>query len=158
MAEEKPAADSQEGKPVKRAAPNTKIVLIVDDDEAIVNLLDILVRRDGFKVLRAESGAAAIYKLARKPDAILLDLVMPGKSGIDVLNHLRDSGDDPPKVIVITGHVDDAPEVKAVKKDPNVAHFMQKPINQDKLLTVLHDLLKTRKPEKKESDFRKWED
>lgn len=131
-----------------QADPKSKTVLIVDDDEPILNLLDILVRRDGFRVLRADSGDAAIYRLSQKPDAILLDLVMPGgKSGVEVLKHLRESPDPAPPVIVVTGHDASHPSVIEAKADPNVSHFVPKPINQDKLLMLLHRLLGTRAPE-----------
>ena len=128
--------------------PKSKCILIVDDDEAILNLLEILVKRDGFEVLRAESGEAALYKLKRKPHVVLLDLIMPGAtSGIEVLRHLRECEEDVPIVVVITGHDSNHPTVQEAKKDPNVAQFFQKPINQDKLLALLHKLLKTKIPE-----------
>lgn len=131
------------------AEPSSKTILIVDDDEAILNLLEILVKRDGFKVLRAESGEAALYKLRKKPDAVLLDLMLPGsKSGIDVLRSFRQSGEPPPPVIVITGHSPENPQVKEAKEDPNVTHFIRKPIKQDHLLELLHRVLKTRAPER----------
>ncbi len=134
---------------VEKTDPASKTILIVDDDEAILNLLEILVKRDGFQVLRAESGEAALYKLRKKPDVVLLDLMLPGsKSGIDVLRSLRRSGEPPPPVIVITGHSPENPQVKEAKEDPNVTHFIRKPIKQDHLLELLHRVLKTRAPNK----------
>jgi CheY-like chemotaxis protein len=130
------------------ADPASKTVLIVDDDEAILNLLEILVRRDGFNILRAESGEAALYKLQRKPDIILLDLILPGsKSGLDVLRHLRGLNGPLPTVFVVTGQVTDHPEVVEAKEDPNVSHFIRKPINQDQLLELMHQILKTKAPD-----------
>ena len=130
-----------------RANPASKTVLIVDDDEAILNLLEILVKRDGFKVLRAESGEAALYKLRKNPDVVLLDLMLPGsKSAGDGLRSFRGSGEPPPPVIVITGQALENPVVKEAKADPNVTHFLRKPIKQDHLLELLHRVLKTRPP------------
>lgn len=135
------------------ADPVSKTVLIVDDDEAVLNLLEILVKRDGFQVLRAESGEAALYKLRKKPHAVLLDLMLPGsKSGLDVLRSFRESGEPPPPVIVITGHSPENPQVKQAKADPNVTHFIRKPIKQDHLLELLHRVLKTRSPGKPSSE------
>ena len=137
----------------KLADPSTKTVLIVDDDEAILNLLEILVKRDGFEVMRAETGEAALYKLRKKPDAVLLDLILPGaKSGVDVLRWLRQTGEPAPPVLVITGQVADHPEVKEAKEDPNVTHFLRKPIKQDHLLELLHRVLKTAAPARPEKD------
>ncbi|MFH1725036.1 MAG: response regulator [Elusimicrobiota bacterium] len=133
--------------------PKTKTVLIVDDDEAILNLLEILVQRDGFKVLRAESAEAAVFKLRRKPDAVLLDLILPGtKTGVDVLRMMREGGDPMPVVIVITAHDAKHPAFMEAKKDPNVSHFLSKPINQDELLVLLHRLLKTQPPKGSAAD------
>jgi DNA-binding NtrC family response regulator len=130
--------------------PKSKTVLIVDDDGAILNLLEILVKCDGFQVLLAETGEEAIHKVARKPDAILLDLILPGAaSGLEVLRHLRQGGQPVPPVIVITGHDTNHPAVQEAKKDPNVVHFFQKPVQQDKLLFLLHRILRTKAPARK---------
>lgn len=150
----KPAAAA----PTGTAAPSSKSVLIVDDDETILNLLEILVRRDGFRVLRAESGEAAVYLLSKKPDALLLDLMLPGaKSGLDVLAHLRGLSGPAPTVIMITGQVDSHPELMEARKNPLVTEVLHKPINQEKLLGLLHRTLKTRAPERKEQG-RKWQE
>lgn len=131
------------------ADPATKTVLIVDDDESVLNLLEILVKRDGFKVDTATSGDRAIKRLERKPDAMLLDLMLPGTTtGFDVIKRIRDSGQPPPPIIVVTAFGTD-PEVKKVSEDLFVVAVLSKPVNQEKLLGALHQALHTKAPERK---------
>jgi DNA-binding response OmpR family regulator len=127
--------------------PKTKEILIVDDDEAMLNLLAILVRRDGFRIDLAGTGDDALEKLKRPHDALILDLMLPGgTSGFDVLARLRSFDGRVPPVIVVTAHAQ-TPEVQEVMTDPNVALFLSKPINQKKLLGALHRVCGTVNPE-----------
>jgi DNA-binding response OmpR family regulator len=124
--------------------PQTKEILIVDDDEAMLNLLQILVRRDGFKTDLAMTGDDALEKLKRPHHAVILDLMLPGTtSGFDVLIRLRSHKGPVPPVIVVTAHAQ-TKEVQDVMTDPNVALFLSKPVNQEKLLGALHRVLKTK--------------
>lgn len=146
------AMPEEQGAPLPPGAladPRTKMVLIVDDDETVLNLLEILVRRDGFEVLLAETAESALQKLSRRPHAVLLDLVLPGSSGLEVLKQLRSLPPPVPAVVVVTGHDPGHAMVKEAAKDPNVKDFHFKPINQDKLLAQLHRVLVTRAPVRK---------
>ena len=126
--------------------PKTKEILIVDDDEAMLNLLSILVRRDGFRIDLAGTGDDALEKLKRPHDAMILDLMLPGNtSGFDVLKRLRAFDGKVPPVIVVTAHAQ-TKEVQDVMKDPNVIMFLPKPINQKSLLGALHKVLNTVNP------------
>jgi two-component system, NtrC family, response regulator GlrR len=126
--------------------PKTKEILIVDDDEAMLNLLSILVRRDGFRIDTAGTGDDALEKLKRHHDAMILDLMLPGNtSGFDVLARLRAFEGKVPPVIVVTAHAQ-TKEVQDVMKDPNVVQFLSKPINQKVLLAALHRVLNTVNP------------
>lgn len=128
------------------ADPKTKTVLIVDDDESVLNLLEVLVRRDGFQIDLAMSGAEAIEKLKRGCDALILDLMLPGTtSGFEVLMHLRKAHGRVPPVIVVTA-IAQTREAQAVMNDPNVVQFLSKPVNQDKLLAALHKAMGTQPP------------
>lgn len=137
MAQEKTKADD----------PKSKKVLIVDDDESVLNLLEILVKRDGFRILLASNGEEAVsYLDDAKPDAAILDLMLPGHtSGFGVLKHLRERNSPAPPVIVVTAFLQHK-EIEEVKADPNVAAFIPKPINQDQLLGALHGILRTKSP------------
>lgn len=131
------------------ADPATKTVLIVDDDEGVPNPLEFLIKRDGFKVDLANTGDRALTRLERKPDAMLLDLMLPGgTTGFEVLRRLREAQKAVPPIIVVTAVMTD-PEIKKLEQDPNVAAIIPKPINQGKLLSSLHQALKMKAPERK---------
>ena len=71
-----------------------KTILICDDDPTQRRLIQAVLEREGFAVLHAENGAQAIDRLTTTTgiDAVILDLVMPGQSGIDTLKEVRASG------------------------------------------------------------------
>lgn len=87
-------------------ARQLKTVLVVDDDPWISGMLRTLLAGEGYEVTEASNGKQGVQLAARdQPDVVLLDLVMPGESGLDVLHRLKASAatrDIP--VIVVSGH------------------------------------------------------
>ena len=120
-----------------------KTVLIVDDDEDILSLLEVLVHRDGFKIVTATGGVEALAKLADGPDGILLDLIMPGAAdGFTVLDAVE-SLPFPPAVIVISG-TPNAQDLERAQKSRVVKAVLKKPIRQEEMLKELHKALGTK--------------
>ena len=79
-----------------------KKILIVDDDASIGNMLEEMLIKEGYAVLRAYSGTEALLLLREdKPDLVLLDLMLPGLNGEEVLPHLQDI-----PVIVVSARAD----------------------------------------------------
>ena len=79
-----------------------KKILIVDDDASIGNMLEEMLIKEGYAVLRAYSGTEALLLLREdKPDLVLLDLMLPGLNGEEVLPHLKDI-----PVIVVSARAD----------------------------------------------------
>src|SRR6185312_684339 len=72
--------------------PNPSRILIADDDRALCGLLAEYLRREGFVVDLAHDGAEALVRLrnpAERPDLLILDVMMPGRDGLDTLRELR---------------------------------------------------------------------
>lgn len=131
------------------ADPSAKLVLIVDDDMSILDLMEHVVRKEGFKVERGADGAEAVHKARTlNPDLILLDFMLPGMGGYEVVKELQVDNSSIP-VVIFTGRQMDRSSVEMVRQERNVRDFLQKPVKPAVLCTVLHRLLKTRPPEMK---------
>ena len=95
-------------------------ILIADDHPMIAQALEMLLRGTSYQLVgRARNGADTLEHVERlKPDILLLDVNMPGKSGIDILRRIR--RDDPRRrVILLTAGMDDAQLVAADKLEPD---------------------------------------
>jgi two-component system nitrate/nitrite response regulator NarP len=93
-------------------------VLIADDHPMIGQALDMLLRESGYEIVgRARNGDEALDQVDRlAPDIVLLDVNMPGKSGIDVLRRIRRGSGG--RVILLTAGMDDSQLVAASQLDP----------------------------------------
>lgn len=89
----------------------SKKILIVDDEKAIVDILDFNVKKEGYETLRAYDGKEGL-QLARdeSPDLILLDVMLPHMDGFEVCRTLRDEGNDVP-IIMITAREEETDKV-----------------------------------------------
>jgi len=88
---------------VSLLAGSTPVILIVDDDEVIRMLMSQFLAGEGYAVVEAEDGHAALEKLAENPfDLVILDIAMPGIDGPDVCEHIRSAMADPPPVLMVT--------------------------------------------------------
>ena len=104
-------------------------VLVVDDEPYIREVLRDFLTRVGDEVATAETGAVALAVVPTfQPDVILLDMVMPGMSGTDVLEALRQAGSTVP-VIVISGQPISPPE--------GVFAFLRKPFDLRKVAELV---------------------
>lgn len=105
-----------------------KTIAIIDDDQYIGNMLEELLRVHGYGVLRAYSGTEAVYLLTQqRPDLVLLDLMLPGLSGEEVLTHIPTI-----PVIVLSAKVDVQDKVSLLLG--GAADYMTKPFDTQELL------------------------
>ncbi|MDO5153249.1 MAG: response regulator transcription factor [Eubacteriales bacterium] len=105
-----------------------KQIAVIDDDIYIGNLLEELLRLNGYGVLRAYSGTEALMLLSRhRPDLVLLDLMLPGLSGEEVLPKIRGI-----PVIVLSAKVDVQDKVKLLLD--GAADYVTKPFDTSELL------------------------
>lgn len=112
-----------------------RLIHVVDDDRGVRSALAVLLRASGYAVESWETGDAlldALPQLGR--GVLLLDLRMPGRDGLDVLETLRGRGVDYP-VILLTGHGDVGNAVRAMKS--GALDFLQKPVDPTALFEVV---------------------
>lgn len=78
-----------------------KKILFVEDDEGFYNIFSVPLKMKGYDVLHISDGSLAVERIiTEKPDLVLLDIVLPGTSGLDILKELRER-DETKEVVVI---------------------------------------------------------
>jgi DNA-binding response OmpR family regulator len=118
-------------------------VLVVEDDDAIAQVLQRSLRMDGYDVRIAGDGLAALEQAhAFLPDLVILDLGLPKLDGLEVARTLR-SNDDVP-ILVLTAR--DAVEAKVEGLDAGADDYLVKPFERQELLARLRALLRRRPP------------
>jgi len=106
-------------------------ILVTDDDPHILRTLEIMLRNDGHEVWSATDGESALELLAVEPaDIALVDLQLPGMSGLDLLRHLRDRHRDA-DVVIITAHASVETAVDAMKE--GALDYLAKPFSPDQV-------------------------
>ena len=124
--------------------PGEKLVLLVDDDESLLDLMEHVVKQEGFRTDRAEDGPEALRKTqALSPDIIVLDMMLPGLGGYEVLRQLQAVGCGDIPIIIVTGRTMDREGVELIRQESNVKEFMEKPVRPAMLASALHRLLQT---------------
>ncbi len=120
--------------------PQNVQVLVVDDEPNIVELLTVSLKFQGFDVESAESGQEAL-KLARelKPDAYILDVMMPGMDGFELLGKLRSEGLDAP-VLFLTAK--DGVEDRIHGLTIGADDYVTKPFSLEEVITRLRVILR----------------
>jgi two-component system, NtrC family, response regulator PilR len=110
-------------------------ILIVDDEEVLQDVLTSLIRREGHTTLSARSGEEALDVLEREDvDLVLLDLMLPGISGLQVLRQIRQRDPDQ-VVVVITAFSSIESAIDAMRE--GAFHYIPKPFkNEEVLLTI----------------------
>lgn len=119
----------------------TPNVLVVEDDEAIAELLTMQLASEGFGVRVARDGASSLKEVAvEPPDVVLLDVMMPDVDGWSVLRQLRTNpGTARIPVIMLTSRVMPADEIRG--RNLGATAYLTKPYEFDALLATLHQVL-----------------
>ncbi len=103
-------------------------ILVVDDEPGVVELLYRFLSGLGCEVLTARSGEEALEVLRREaPDFTLLDIRMPGMSGLEVLDTIREEGLDAGRVCVVSGYANDDEARDALQR--GASDFISKPLD-----------------------------
>ncbi|MBQ0849431.1 response regulator transcription factor [Streptomyces sp. BH-SS-21] len=125
-------------------ASRTGRVLVADDDINTRRSLERGLRLGGFEVILAEDGRAAMESLGRTPpDVVVLDVCMPGLSGIEVCRRLRESGDEVP-ILMLSGLDEVADRIAGLEAGGD--DYLVKPFALQELKLRLQALLRRRPP------------
>lgn len=109
-------------------------VLVVDDEEEIRKILSHILEKEGFKVITAPDGQQAMERICfDTPDAVLLDVRMPGLSGMDVLKKIKEIDDDMP-VVLITAYANIHQAVGAMKE--GAYDYLAKPFDNNEVVWI----------------------
>jgi FixJ family two-component response regulator len=112
------------------------VVFVVDDDTSVREALDSLIRSAGLNVETFSSAHAFLeYNVPNSPACLVLDVRLPGKSGLDLQRDLRSRSRTIP-IIFITGHGDIPMSVRAMKA--GAVEFLTKPFSDQELLTAIN--------------------
>jgi two-component system nitrogen regulation response regulator GlnG len=114
-------------------------ILVVDDEEEIRKILTQILEKDGIKVITAPDGDQAIQKIFfDTPDAVLLDIRMPGLNGMEVLKKIKEIDDDLP-VVLVTAYADIHQAVEAMKV--GAFDYLSKPFDNDEVVRITRRVL-----------------
>ncbi|MFB9904592.1 response regulator transcription factor [Allokutzneria oryzae] len=124
-------------------------ILVVDDDRAVRDSLRRSLQFNGYQVEMASDGLQALEQLsASRPDAMVLDVMMPRLDGLEVCRRLRSTGDDLP-ILVLTAR--DAVSDRVAGLDAGADDYLPKPFALEELLARLRALLRRTGPGQEEA-------
>src|SRR5689334_14741404 len=114
-------------------------IFVVDDDPAVRDTLSMVLSAGGYQVICFADGAALLaVARTRTPSCILLDVHIPGKSGLDILKELH--GEDyPAPIFMISGQGDISMAVSAIKS--GALDFIEKPFRGSEIVSRLNDAI-----------------
>ena len=114
-------------------------ILVVDDDPALAEMIGIVLRADGFEPSFCDNGAEALTAFREhRPDLVLLDLMLPGKDGIEVCTELRRESGVP--VIMLTAKSDTTDVVRGLESGAD--DYIVKPFNPKELVARIRTRLR----------------
>ncbi|MEM6659567.1 MAG: response regulator [Pseudomonadota bacterium] len=115
-------------------------VLLIEDEPNIAEAIRFLLTREGWQVETHGDGADALQVIrGANPDLIILDVMLPGKSGMDILRDLREMDETqslPVLMLTARGQSRD----REMAEDAGVSRFMTKPFSNAEVLTAVRDL------------------
>lgn len=120
-------------------------ILVVDDDRAVRESLRRSLSFNGYSVELAQDGQEALERITSdRPDAVVLDVMMPRMDGLQVCRHLRSTGDDLP-ILVLTAR--DSVSERVAGLDAGADDYLPKPFALEELLARMRALLRRRTPD-----------
>src|SRR5512137_1509772 len=122
----------------------TKRILVVEDDEALAWMLCDNLTFEGFEVRRAGDGNLALSLASEfAPDLVILDVMLPGRDGFELVGLLRSGG--PVPIIMLTARGQKADKLKGLKLGAD--DYVTKPFDVEELMARVHNVLRRSSPE-----------
>lgn len=117
-----------------------KIILVADDDKAIVSAVTLVLESADYDVLEVNDGTAVMQAIKASPDLILLDIMMGGHNGLAVCKQIkRSAATRNIPVLLISGN----PDISAAAEECGADGYLAKPFGMDELLQKVNTLLMT---------------
>ena len=113
-------------------------VLVVDDEPTVREVVARYLERDGMTVEQASDGAQALDALKRHPDLVVLDIMIPGTTGLEVLREIRQAGETP--VILLTARSDETDRVVGLELGAD--DYVVKPFSPRELAARVRSVLR----------------
>ena len=124
----------------KNADSASKRILLVDDDAEIIESLRLALEAHGYQVLVARDGNQGLALIEREsPDLVILDMMMPKRSGFLVLERLKRMGEKKQRIIMITAN--EGARHKASAEMLGIDDYVRKPFPMDRLIQSVQRLL-----------------
>lgn len=118
-----------------------KHVLLVEDETNIIEAIRFLLSREGWRVDTHSDGATAVETIRElRPTLVILDYMLPGKNGLDILTELRDDAEfESMPILMLTARGQARDREQAEKA--GVSRFMTKPFSNTEVITAVRDLV-----------------
>ncbi|MCX8016202.1 MAG: response regulator [Patescibacteria group bacterium] len=124
-------------------AEMTTKILVIEDDPFLANLLKLRLQKEQMEVISAVDGDDAIKKLNEvEPDLILLDLILPKKSGFEVLENISKNPSLRNKPVIIISNLGQTADIQKGKELGAVEYFVKAKISIDDLILKIKEFLK----------------
>ncbi len=119
-----------------------KKVVLIEDERNIIEAISFILTRDGWEVKTHSNGHDAVEAVReRRPDLVILDVMLPGKSGFDILQEIRDDdelSDTPVLMLTARGQEKD----REMAERAGASRFMTKPFANAEVLEAVRDLVR----------------
>ena len=114
-------------------------ILVVDDDHKVVSLVELYLKREGFRVIAAHDGVQALELFDRhRPDFIILDLLLPGIDGISVCQRIRETSHVP--ILMLTAKVEEMDKIVGLQVGAD--DYVSKPFSPRELVARVRAILR----------------
>lgn len=120
-------------------------ILVIDDDESLVDTIAVMLEQEGYRVLHARDGNSGFEKaLTLKPDLLVVDLRLPGMSGVEICKQLRAAQNQTP-ILILSAIGDEIDKVLLLEIGAD--DYVVKPFGRRELLARIRALLRRASPE-----------